>query len=1655
MEGDDAALFSIENGELTFKKSPDFEAVGTDNMYSVTVQATDETNKVGMKEVTVEVTNVDEPGAVALSALQPQSNVLLTATHTDPDGNMEDGTISDLKWQWAKSSSKNGSYTDIDDATMSAYTPDDDDIDSYLRATASYTDAEGSGKSAMVESDNAVQAVRGANTAPKFADDQDPVMDEDQVNAAREVAENTAAGQAIGDPVVAEDEDGDILTYTLGEDGDNESFAIDRATGQLMTKGALNADAGGRTSYTVTVRATDPAGIPQAESADTANSDNVMVVITVTDVNEAPAVAGGAAVTFQEVTDAFAGMIYIYMAADPDEGAPPPTWSVAGADGGKFNIDDGNLTFKAQPDFEAAGDANGDNVYEVTVVAADGDGNRGTKDVKVTVENENEGGVVTLSQMRPRVGIAVRASLTDPDGSISGLTWEWSTSSMIEDANSDTYTPVGQREGDINGDVGEILTATASYTDGHGAGKTAMGGSAPNVVAVDTRNTTPAFEDQDTDADGLQNESTERKVEENAKANATDADSDVATDNVGRPVMATDPDPNEDALTYTLGGADAALFTVRNNGQIEVGAGTELDYETKQTYSVMVIAEDSFGASASIMVTITVTGMDETPDVTGEASIEYAENGTGPVATYMAVDPEGTAIASWSLMEMEGDDAALFSIENGELTFKKSPDFEAAGTDNMHSVTVQATDETNKVGMKMVTVEVTNVDEPGAVSLSALQPQSNVALTATHTDPDGNMEDGTISDLKWQWAKSGSKNGSYTDIEEATADAYTPDDADLNSYLRATASYTDAEGAGKSAMVKSDNRVQRVRGANEAPEFPDQNPDMGGDQSTTATRTVAENTAAGQAIGNPVVAEDGNGDILTYTLGEDGDNESFAIDRATGQLKTKGPLNFEGGPMHTVMVRATDPSGLPQAGSADPANSDTITVTINVTDVNEPPAVTGEAAVTFQEEAGTIGTVLGTYMAADPDEGAPPPTWSVAGADGGKFNIDDGNLTFKAQPDFEAAGDANKDNVYEVTVVAADADGNRGTMDVKVTVANEEEVGTVTLSKIQPRVGVAVRASLTDPDGSISGLTWQWSDGTDSIEDAISDTYTPVADDVAVTLTATASYTDGQGPTKTAMQVSANAVTVDTRNRAPVFADQDTETDGVQNESTERKVDENTKAVAADDGVADASENTADNVGGVVIAEDPDPNEDPLAYTLGGADAALFTVRDNGQIEVGAGTELDYETRTSYEVTVIATDSFGESATIDVTITVTDVNEGPVISVTAVDEGPDVVGEASIEYEENDSDAVATYTAADPEGAEIVWSLGGDGAALFSIEGGVLTFKKSPNFEMAADMDGDNMYSVTVQATDETGKMGTKEVTVEVTDVDEAPDVVGEASIEYEENDSDAVATYTAADPEGAEIVWSLGGDGAALFSIEGGVLTFKKSPNFEMAADMDGDNMYSVTVQATDETGKMGTKEVTVEVTDVDEGPDVAGEASIEYEENDSDAVATYTAADPEGAEIVWSLGGDDAALFSIEGGVLSFRSAPDFEMAADMDGDNVYQVTVEANDGTYMDTQDVTVDGHRRGRSAGCGRRSLHRIPRERDGRGSDLHGGGPRGCGDRLVAGWRRRCLVLDRGWRAGLRGVRLTSRCPADMGGDNVYSGDGGSLLTGPATWTRRT
>ena len=236
-------------------------------------------------------------------------------------------------------------------------------------------------------------------------------------------------------------------------------------------------------------------------------------------------------------------------------------------------------------------------------------------------------------------------------------------------------------------------------------------------------------------------------------------------------------------------------------------------------------------------------------------------------------------------------------------------------------------------------------------------------------------------------------------------------------------------------------------------------------------------------------------------------------------------------------------------------------------------------------------------------------------------------------------------------------------------------------------------------------------------------------------------------------------------------------------------------------------------------------------------------------------TPADADTDNVYMVTVVASDGT-YSDTHDVTVTVTNVDEAP----------PVITGDAAPNYAENGTGPVATYLATDPESATITWTLEGDDAADFDISSsGVLTFKSSPDHETPADADTDNVYMVTVVASDGTYS-DTHDVTVTVTNVDEAPVITGDAAPNYAENGTGPVAAYLATDPESATITWTLEGDDAADFDISSsGVLTFKSSPDHETPADADTDNVYMVTVVASDGTYS-DTHDVTVTVTNVDE---------------------------------------------------------------------------------------------------------------------------------------------------------------------------------------------
>ena len=342
-----------------------------------------------------------------------------------------------------------------------------------------------------------------------------------------------------------------------------------------------------------------------------------------------------------------------------------------------------------------------------------------------------------------------------------------------------------------------------------------------------------------------------------------------------------------------------------------------------------------------------------------------------------------------------------------------------------------------------------------------------------------------------------------------------------------------------------------------------------------------------------------------------------------------------------------------------------------------------------------------------------------------------------------------------------------------------------------------------------------------------------------------------------------------------------------------------------------------------------------MTWSIAGTDAAQFSINEDGELSFRSSPNYeapnDANQDNVYEVTVRASDG-DLMSTINVEVTITNANESGAIT-----------GQASVEYPENSTTTVAAYSITDPDGDGVTWSVAGTDAAHFSInEDGELTFRSSPNYEAPNDANKDNVYEVTVRASD-SDLMSTLNVEVTVTNANESGAITGPASVEYPENSTTTVATYSITDPDGDDVTWSIAGTDAARFSInEDGELSFRSSPDYEAPNDANTDNVYEVTIRASDG-DLMSTLDVEVTVTDANESGNITGPASVEYPENGTTTVATYSITDPDGDDVTWSIAGTDAARFSInEGGELTFRSSPNYEAPNDANTDNVYEVTI-----------------------------------------------------------------------------------------------------------------
>ncbi len=1511
-------------GQLQVGSPLDYE---DDTSHDVTVVATDPEGATDEIVVTVNVGNVDEYGEVTMMWKPGSgSNVDFSAKVIDPDGITGTPT-----WQWAGSSTQSGSYTDISSATSATFTHDG--THNYLKVTASYTDAAYGSKTLskilQIELPSSIDSSYTlhfeANTANGYG------CDNNEADICRSVPKNETPGESIYYPSIRVYRKADALdrhpssqfplSYSLSGT-DAGSFDIDPGRGTLLTKGPLAYDA--KSHYFITVTATDPSG----------RSGSVTIRATPSSSSLNPTVIGPDYIEYPENGTwpiAFYDGQIRGREFNEDVG-----WIISvepgGGDGDYFDInDDGMLYFTQPPDHEDPADEDGDSTYSFHIHAYDTNprnGNRsGQTFFSVTVEvvdaqealeidgpttieyAENGADPVHTYTLTGATTGTVTWSIAEGDSSLFTMNngvLAFRTSPDYENPFDSSDSPKDQNDYSLN----------IFVTDGSTSGK-----SEPVRIMVTNVNEPPSFPSTETGR---------RTISESAAAN----------ENIGDPFQAEDPDG--DSLQYSLGGTDSLSFDIETyDGQLKTAA--LLDFESKSSYSLTVSVTDygdadynsDNSADDTINVTVSVTGANEAPSIIGESTIDYPETSTLDVEDYDATDPENDTV-TWSLKEVDDYDDLSIDTTTGVLTFDSPPDYEDPNnTDHKYLVTVVASDSNDNSSELDVTINITPINDPPVITYDGNTgdqtieyDENDTAAVATFVATD--QDSSTIT-----WTKDGDDKALFSLSNAgvlsfvASPDFEDPRDQGTNNAYEITIEASDGT---NDAVMEVTVEVQDV----------DEDPVVTGDTGPSvvegSTNTITTYTAV-----------DPEGRNLTWQDPTGDDGSLFEITSA-GKLSFKAAPDFEtpgsnaGTNVYQVKVNASDGT-----------NTGSLEITVTVVNSNE--AITREGTwTTTKNYPENSNATVATYSARDPEGG--DIDWDLNGDDDDKLDISDaGVVTFNTIPDFESSADHNTDGVYEITVVASDGT-NKETQDVRITITNVNEDPVLTVVEevtfAEGGTGTVVTFEVTDPDANTT-ITWSLS-GDDA------------GDFNAITKPTNEPF-KGQLTFKNTPDRE-NATDADTNNEYEITV-KATDEGSLYDEMNVTVVvsDEDETPIISGPTAFEWLENAHTTLATYHAA---DPENDPITWELLGDDKDLFTL---SPISTGASTanlafrsapdfeesdpaKQDHGNDDVYEITIQASDGNANHVqTMDVDITVIDVNETPVIDAISIDD-----------YVENGTGDVADFSVTDPENDTLEWTLSGDDDAYFDIDDstGVLTFKSPPDYELEVDGSQKNTYSLKVQASDDdfTAELS---ITVTVTDVDEDPVISGETdgdtadpNFDHEENDSSPVHRFTALDPEKTAITWDLEGVDEALFSITGGVLEFLSPPNFEDAKDSGGNNVHNITVKVTDNTSKSATLPVTVTVTNINEDPAFDAEtATVDVAEGTAanrNIGSPFKATDEDRPDrLAYTLAGTDAASFNMvdshsSGAQLRTKAVLDYETKDE------YSVTILVRDGVD-DTGDPNV--------------------------------------------------------------------------------------------------
>ena len=625
-------------------------------------------------------------------------------------------------------------------------------------------------------------------------------------------------------------------------------------------------------------------------------------------------------------------------------------YTLNGTDKDRFNVglNTGQITVKTGhvPDYESK------TSYSLTVEVSDRKDSDDNADTKIDDTIAVTINVTDVSEPPAAPAITVSANSTTPTTKIDV---RWTAPDMTGKPAISDYDVQYRLSGDSSWTSHSFTgTGTSTTLTGLTTGKTYEA----QVRATNAEGTS-GWSDSGTavtDADAVT-----RSVAENSPANT----------NVGAVVTATS-NPNNYNLTHSLSGTDAGKFTiVASSGQIKVKSGTSLDYETKSSYSVVVtvkaasagVQAQSFSLAPNapgdyvVPVTINVTDVNEPPEFSGDTAtrnvVENSAANTNVGAAVAASDQDGDALT----YSLTGTDASKFNIGSttGQITVKSGTtlDYEAKTS---YSVTVNVTDKKKADGTAdpaiddtiAVTIDVTDVKEPPAkpgvqkVSQNGATPKTQLNVSWSAPDMTGKP---AIDDYDVRYKKSGDftwASHSFTGKRTSTTLTGLTEGTEYVVQVRAT------NDEGTSAW--SDSGAAKTQDKNVNPQFP----------SAAADRSVAENSTADTNVGAAVTATDTEGDTLYYSL-TGTDASDFAIDESTGQITvgSNTTLDHEAKSSYSVTVGVSDRKD--SAGVADTVVDDTVAVTINVTDVNEPPGAPG----TPKDKTTTTTTITATWDAPD------------------------------------------------------------------------------------------------------------------------------------------------------------------------------------------------------------------------------------------------------------------------------------------------------------------------------------------------------------------------------------------------------------------------------------------------------------------------------------------------------------------------------------------------------------------------------------------------------------------------------------------------------------------------------------------------------------------